>query len=259
MAAENSIQSLDRGLAVLKMLSRTPSMTATAIAVELGIHQSSASRLLNSLLKAGFVRKPEFHSFALDYGALSFAGYALNCFPEIKTCTTACNQISSQYGFNAAAGILRDERILYLTQISDNAAISILDDTGFPLHQSSLGLALACEKEKDDAKELITASLRRYYQESQSTFSEEKVIQEAEGIYATTQENLDTHGLLYQTDTPANIVNAAMTFDMGNERAAVAVYHPVKSAPIGQTRRMLQQMVEFISSSLGKTQNVSLR
>lgn len=250
MAAEMSIQSLDRGLQVLRLLSRTPVMTATAIACELGVHQSSASRLLGSLLKAGFVRKPDFHSFALDYGALAFAGHALNCFPEIRVCTRACNQLSAKHGFNAAVGILREGRVLYLTQVSGDATISILDDTGFPLHRSSLGLALACEKDETTARELLAASIRRLDAGAGITQDERVIEEQAEAIRRQTMENLDLHGYFYQTQSPQNAVNGAQTFLLNCERAAVAVYHPTQHATVGEMRAMLKEAVEQITGDL---------
>ncbi len=250
MAADQSIQSLDRGLQVLRLLSRTPVMTATAIAAELRVHQSSASRLLNSLLKAGFVRKPDFHSFSLDYGALAFAGHALNCFPEIKACTETCNHIRNRYGFGAAAGILREGRVLYLTQTSDNAAISILDDTEFPLHLSTIGLVLCCEKESGEALDLIAESILRWNRGQTISASEADLRQQAGMIYTQALENIRFHGYLHQTNSPQNAVNGAQAFSLNHERAALAVYHPTRPAPVGDMRQMLAEAVGRISAFL---------
>ena len=88
MKNNSSVQSLDRGLKVLELLAENDKMTASAIAEKLGLHQSSASRLLNSLVTAGLVCKPSFHSFSLDYGVLLFAGKCSRDSPWLRRPTS---------------------------------------------------------------------------------------------------------------------------------------------------------------------------
>lgn len=250
MGVEKGIQSLDRGLAVLRLLSRTPSMTATAIAAELGVHQSSASRLLNSLYRAGFVRKPEFHSFALDYGTLVFAGYALDCFPEVSASTQGCNRIHHQYGFNAGVGILRNERVLYLTRVCDDAALTILDNSSFPLHCSTIGLALACERTEKEAVEIIAESIVRHAETHHENVTIKAAKKSAREIYKQAVDNIRSHDFLYKTDLPLSKVNGSATFMLNNEQAALAVYHPVKMASAESVRQMVQEGISCTQAIL---------
>ena len=102
----NGIQSLDRGLEILKLLAEEGRITASFAAARLGIHQSSASRLLMSLQKAGLVRKPDFHSFAPDFGLLSFAGMAMEGFPEAAASVEVCDRIARESGHCASVATL---------------------------------------------------------------------------------------------------------------------------------------------------------
>ncbi|WP_189052769.1 helix-turn-helix domain-containing protein [Longimycelium tulufanense] len=54
-------QTLDRGLAVLELLGRTPEgLSPTQVGRQLELHRSIASRLLTTLLRRGFVhRRPD--------------------------------------------------------------------------------------------------------------------------------------------------------------------------------------------------------
>ena len=63
-------QSFNRGLEMLRLLAERGPMSGAALARELRIGQSSASRLLQSLQEAKLVRKPGLHRFDLDYGLL---------------------------------------------------------------------------------------------------------------------------------------------------------------------------------------------
>ena len=68
-------QALTRGLEVLRLVAeaRGP-MTSTEIARRVGLHQSWVSRVLGTLIEAGYVRKPSYHGFAADYGVLALGG-----------------------------------------------------------------------------------------------------------------------------------------------------------------------------------------
>jgi DNA-binding IclR family transcriptional regulator len=49
---KTGVQTFDRGLEILRLLAVNKRMTASKLAQEIGIHQTSASRMLQSLQKA---------------------------------------------------------------------------------------------------------------------------------------------------------------------------------------------------------------
>lgn len=59
--AIDGIQSVDRSLEILRIITGRKRVTGTELAKILGIPQSSASRHLKSLYDAGYVRKPDLH------------------------------------------------------------------------------------------------------------------------------------------------------------------------------------------------------
>src|SRR5699024_3692979 len=66
-------RALARGLYVLRRLVESGPMSATELARELGLHQSSISRVMATLGEAGFVRKDEHGRFVPDYGVITLA------------------------------------------------------------------------------------------------------------------------------------------------------------------------------------------
>lgn len=248
------IQSLERGLLILQLLAARRRLSATAIANELGIHQSSASRLLNSLHKAGFVYKPDFHSFAIDYGALFFAGKALNCFPAIRAATTECNRINRQTGLSATVGILWQGRILYLTRVNQDASQVLIDDTYFPLHHSSIGLVLLCGMDNAEAMKLLETSLRRAAaapEASADAASDATSLPEqARDIYLKTREVYNRYGFFYGQNMHGNSVNAAMEFLIDAQPAALAVFSRDRCLSIEEMRPLLREGIGNISRGL---------
>lgn len=220
MAMEH-VQSLERGMDILRLLARHPALTATAIARELGVHQSSASRLLASLHRAGFVRKPDFHAFALDYGTLVFAGQALSCFPVVRAASTECNRLQRrQPGFSAAVGILWEDRILYLTRANHDATQKLIDDDEFPPHRSSIGLALVAEQPAVEARALLQNSLQRYGDADNPSTAAAM----ARRLWTQTRANIRRHGFFYARDMGLNRLNAALTFATDGPTAALAFF-----------------------------------
>jgi len=141
----SAVQSLTRGLTVLRLLAANGDMTATAIARVLGLDQSSASRLLRSLQEEGFVCKPSFHSFALDLGVLLFAGTAMSRFEEVGRAAMVASRLAQQSSVSVACTMLREGRLLYLAHVGPGVSgpMRLVDDSDFPIHRSSPGLLLA--------------------------------------------------------------------------------------------------------------------
>lgn len=215
--AIDSIQSLDRGLEILRMLSEEGRVTATAAAERLGIHQSSASRLLLSLQKAGLVRKPDFHSFAADFGLLAFAGTALNAFPEVLVAADVCRRLSQEHGCGAAAATLHRGRLVYLAWISpDFNTFKLVDNSRFPIQRSSLGLLLAYRLGEQEMLETLAVKL----EEAGSPDPRG----EAVALHAMVERSVKADGLLDLKGVGANSFNYAMDFETGSGRFAYALF-----------------------------------
>ena len=150
----NAIQSLDRGLTILRLLADRGTMSSAAIAEELGIHQSSASRLLKSLRAAGLVRKPHFHGFAVGYGLLHIAGIAMKSFPIVPASVKVCTALNKRTGCGAAAGTLWENRITYFARFTVNPDASpfLVDDSAFPVMDSALGRLLLYRRAENDGE-----------------------------------------------------------------------------------------------------------
>src|SRR5699024_6769359 len=126
------VEALARGLTVLRSLvDAGRPLSATAIAREMGLHQSSVSRLLATLADTGFVRKTA-AGFTPDFGVLSLAS-SIEQFPLIDRPRAAMQRIGEQAGglnvslgmlwptddlLPAQAGLRRDDRLL-VVQLPD--------------------------------------------------------------------------------------------------------------------------------------------
>lgn len=235
MKNNSSVQSLDRGMKVLELLAENDTMTASAIAEKLGLHQSSASRLLNSLANAGLVRKPTFHSFSLDYGVLLFAGKMLRKFPLVTAANIVCDKIMHNHGYLSMVGVLFRDHQVYLTRHVQNSSIILLENDDFPLHMSSIGRLLAYRQGHDRAIELLSKSI-----------SARGGSESAEKIYGQIDRSIRKYGFLLMENEGANIFNASQCFDSGNREMCLAIYSETKNVRPDDIKIILNNSIEEI-------------
>ena len=155
-------QALTRGLDVLRVVTESARpLGATEIAKKVGLHQSWVSRVLKALAEAGYVRKPDYRSFAADYGALALGGNALAQFALATRPRAAVQALAERTGMNAALATLWRGQLIYLMR-AQRGHESVPLAIGFPLHLSSIGLRLLLELPRARALAALADSRRRY-------------------------------------------------------------------------------------------------
>jgi DNA-binding IclR family transcriptional regulator len=152
------------GLNILRLLAESGGpMTATAIARVLGTHPSTASRLLAGLARAGYVRKPDYHSFALDYGAVTLGGNATAHFPIVERARLPLERLAADHAEMSffLAG-LHDDQLIYFVRARAGVETSILQVGHYPLHLSSVALRLLLDRPRKEALRILGRSRLRY-------------------------------------------------------------------------------------------------
>jgi DNA-binding IclR family transcriptional regulator len=161
---DSSLKALNHGLDTLRLLleSRTP-LSATEIARKIGLHQSSVSRILKALTAAGYVRKPAYHSFAVDYGVLTLGNAARAHFPLVDMPRAIVQELAEQASgmMVVVATVWRGQLVYFLRAQKDQEQMS-LSTGGYPLHLSAVALRLLLDLPEDEALSALEDSRRRY-------------------------------------------------------------------------------------------------
>lgn len=158
-----SNQALARGLHILRMLvDEGEPLTATEVARRIGLHQSSASRILATLTEVGYVRKNEHGRFVPDYGVLAL-GSATTRLPLISRPRQAFEQLVGEHPHLTVSMCMlwRDEMIYLLRATSGSEPLAFWSG-GFPLNISTPGLRLLVDLPQPDAVEILRASRQRF-------------------------------------------------------------------------------------------------
>ena len=154
---------LTTGLDILRILAEAEEpLTATAIAQRVGLHVSNVSRTLRVLIAHGYVRKPSYHSFAVDLGVLSLAGSAAQQLPVLQRSRACMLAAAQRTGLEASLATLHRDQVLYLHRCSPNGTCISAVAGGFPLHLSVVGLRLLLDLEPEHACALLSSASQRY-------------------------------------------------------------------------------------------------
>ena len=237
--APPSAQALTRGLEVLRVVSesRHP-ITSTEIARRVGLHQSWVSRVLKTLSLAGYVRKPDYHSFAADYGVLTLGGNAQHQFPYMTRPKKAMEAIAERCaGLNVAlASLWRGQLIYFMRMQKGHEPVSL--SVGFPLHLSSVAMRLLLDVPKTQALEALKESKRRYGWERTT----EQVARTPEEVLEFAKSTLRHDCVVLQGYYQANLLGCAIPVQSpGEPPGALALSGPLEQHRIDDVLLMLQQ------------------
>ncbi|GII23903.1 IclR family transcriptional regulator [Planosporangium mesophilum] len=139
------VQSVDRALSILEILARRRDVGVTEIGRELGVHKSTAFRLLAVLENRGFVEQAEERgSYRLGFGIVRLAGAIGAQLDLTRQSRSACEQLAADLGETVNIAIFDNDRAVNVTQVLGAASIASQNWVGkqTPLHATSSGKVL---------------------------------------------------------------------------------------------------------------------
>jgi DNA-binding IclR family transcriptional regulator len=140
-----SVQSVDRALTILAILARSGEAGVTDIAAELGVHKSTAFRLVATLEAHGLVEQNEDRGkYRLGVGVLRLAGATTARLDVVQEARPICRKLAADTGETVNVAVLSDRSALYLDQVAGQSALQSHNWVGqhIPLHATSNGKVL---------------------------------------------------------------------------------------------------------------------
>jgi DNA-binding IclR family transcriptional regulator len=147
LAAAPGVQSVDRALTILDILARLGEAGVTEIAAELGVHKSTAFRLVATLETHGMVEQNEGRGkYRLGVGVLRLAGATTARLDVVQEARPICRKLAADSGETVNIAVLSDRSVLYVDQVSGASALQAHNWVGqhIPLHATSNGKVLLC-------------------------------------------------------------------------------------------------------------------
>jgi DNA-binding IclR family transcriptional regulator len=158
------VRSVDRALAILEVLEREGWVGVTTLARELGIHKSTAFRLLTTLEQRGLVEQHvETQKYRLGFALVRLAGAVRAGLDLTRSARPVCEWLSEHTGETVNIAVLEGGEVVNIDQVNLSSSVVSVDWLGrrSSLHVTSTGkvfLAFLPERLRDD---IIRAGLAR--------------------------------------------------------------------------------------------------
>jgi DNA-binding IclR family transcriptional regulator len=218
------VQSVDRAVSVLEILAHRGEAGVSEVAVDIGVHKSTAFRLLSALEDRELVEQTqERGKYRLGFGILRLASAAAGRLDVTQQARPVCERLAAQLGETVNIAVRRSHFVVNVDQARGPTAVGAHNWVGelTPLHATSSGKVLLAYMTPEHRREVLrTSGLTRLTQRTitspgELTAQVEKSIQDG---YACSVEELED-GL--------NAIAAPIRDHTGEVVAALSVSGPV--------------------------------
>src|SRR3954467_2468749 len=159
------VQSVDRALSVLEILAAQGEAGVTEVAAELGVHKSTAFRLVAALESRGFVEQlADRGKYRLGFGVVRLAGAAAAQLDIAHHRRPVCEELAAELEETVNIAILDSDRAVNISQVRGPAALSTHNwvGQGTPLHATSSGKVLLAYAPDAVRKSALSRELQRF-------------------------------------------------------------------------------------------------
>jgi len=249
-AAAGTVQSVDRAISVLEILAHAGEAGVTDIAAQLGVHKSTAFRLVSSLEHRGLVEQHvDRGKYRLGVGILRLAGATTARLDLVQESRALCRELALATGETVNLTVLSDGAALYVDQVAGSSALQPHNWVGqrIPLHATSNGKVLLSAMSDAEVAQTVGRSPRTYTERTVPTTA--ALVRQLAGVresgYAVAVDELEV-GL---TAVAAPVRNAA-----GEVVASVSVSGPtfrLQGEPLEQATAATVDTAAEVSRRLG--------
>ena len=170
------VQSVDRAVTVLEILAARGEVGITELAEELGVHKSTASRLVAALHRRGLLEQlGDRGKFALGFGIVRLAAAATGRMDLARLGQPTCQRLAEQVGETVNIAVHDGEAAINLAQeFGTSAVVTTQNWVGrrTPLHATSAGKVLLAYMGEAERRTFLRRRLPRYTDETITEASE---------------------------------------------------------------------------------------
>ncbi|GAA4396668.1 IclR family transcriptional regulator [Ornithinibacter aureus] len=153
-----TVQSVDRAVTILELLAVHGTAGVTQLARDLGVHKSTASRLVAALERRRLVEQVEERgAYRLGVGVLKLAGATTARLDLTQEARPVCRRLAAETGETVNLAVLAGGAVLYVDQVSGTSTLSSYNWVGqhIPIHATSNGKVLVSEFEGADLTRVL--------------------------------------------------------------------------------------------------------
>jgi DNA-binding IclR family transcriptional regulator len=155
------VQSVDRAVTALEILAHRGEAGVSELAADLGVHKSTAFRLLGALEERELVEQAqERGKYRLGFGILRLASAMPSRLDVTRQGRAVCQRLAAQLGETVNIAVRRSHFVVNLDQARGPSAVGAHNWVGelTPLHATSSGKVLLAFMAPDPRRELVRAA-----------------------------------------------------------------------------------------------------
>src|SRR5919108_6527592 len=160
-SGSGGVQSVDRAISVLEILSRRGEAGVSEVAGEIDVHKSTAFRLLGALEARGLVEQTtERGKYRLGFGIVRLAGAVTGRLDITQQGREVCERLSEEIGETVNIAVLQEHYAVNLYQVRGPGAVGTHNWVGqlTPVHATSSGKILLAHLLERQRAEVLSAS-----------------------------------------------------------------------------------------------------
>jgi IclR family acetate operon transcriptional repressor len=163
--AVTSVQSVDRAISIMEILALRGEAGVTELATELGVHKSTAFRLVAALEGRGLVEQvSERGRYRLGFGIVRLAGAATAGLDIVRESQPECERLAAELEETVNVAVAEGDACVNVSEVRGPAAIASHNWIGqrTPLHATSSGKILLAHEPEERVASLLSSPLVRY-------------------------------------------------------------------------------------------------
>ncbi len=171
----SAVQSVDRALQILEILADQGETSVTEISTELGIHKSTASRLLAALLSRNLVEQiSDRGKYRLGLGLVRLAGKVSSNLDSVSGSRSITRALADQYGETVNIAVLDENRVLYVDRVAGSHIMTMRSWLGqiVPIHCTATGKVLVAWLDEKTRKSTYPTKFEKLTDRTISTVAE---------------------------------------------------------------------------------------
>ncbi|MEK8170077.1 IclR family transcriptional regulator [Streptomyces sp. M19] len=157
-------QTVARAIDIIRFVSDR-SRTLGEVAERLGVHKSTALRLLQTLEDSGFVRRLPEGGYGMGFELIALGQMALDQVEARSLAHPVLQRLSERYGHTVHLGELVGDRIVYVDKVDGRGSVAMGSRIGLPALTHTAGVAkiiTAYQDEPTRARILDAATFESY-------------------------------------------------------------------------------------------------
>ncbi len=169
--AEESVEierpagAVDRALQVLELIGTAGSAGITELALELGVHKSTVSRIVSALEARGFVEQvPDGRKYRIGLTVVRLAGSTMATLDMTRCGQDTCDALAAKTGETTNLAVLADAQAINVVEAvgASNVALRTWVGQASPAHATSSGKVLLAGLSEEQLRQTFSGGLARF-------------------------------------------------------------------------------------------------